>query len=106
MVRDFPGVRVAKAELDSDPYLLGVANGVLDLRTGTRIENRPELRITRYAKAAYRPDTEAPTFRRFMDEICLGRQDLVDFLQEVFGFFDARRGIHMTKRSPSGAAIR
>lgn len=43
LVRDMPGVRVAKAELDSDPYLLGVANGVLDLRTGTLIENRPEL---------------------------------------------------------------
>jgi hypothetical protein len=27
MVRDFPDVRVAKAELDSDPCLLGVANG-------------------------------------------------------------------------------
>ena len=86
MVRDLPKVRVAKAELDSDPYLLGVANGVLDLRTGTLIENRPELRITRYARAAYRPDAEAPIFRRFVDEICLGRQDLVDFLQEVFGY--------------------
>lgn len=86
MVRDFPGVRVAKAELDSDPCLLGVANGVLDLLTGTLIENRPELLITRYAKAAYRPGVEAPTFQRFMDEICLGRQDLVDFIQEVFGY--------------------
>ncbi|WP_148208326.1 DNA primase family protein [Solidesulfovibrio magneticus] len=86
MVRDLPKVRVAKAELDSDPYLLGVANGVLDLRTGTLIENRPELRITRYASAAYRPDAEAPIFQGFMRQICLGRQDLVDFLQEVFGY--------------------
>lgn len=86
MVRDFPGVRVSRAELDSDPCLLGVANGVLDLLTGTLIENRPELLITRYANAAYRPDVKAPIFRRFMDEICMGRQDLVDYLQEVFGY--------------------
>ena len=87
-VRDFPvpGVKVSKAELDQDPCLLGVANGVLDLRTGTLIENRPDLRITRYANAAYRPEAEAPIFKRFMDEICLGRQDLVDYLQEVFGY--------------------
>jgi len=86
MVRDLPDVRVSKAELDSAPYLLGVADCVLDLRTGTRIENRPELRITRYANAAYRPEAEAPIFRRFMGEICLDRQDLVDFIQEVLGY--------------------
>ncbi len=86
MVRDLPDVRVSKAELDNDPYLLGVANGVLDLRTGALTENRPEQRITRYANAAYRPGAKAPTFLRFMDEICLGRQDLVEFLQEVFGY--------------------
>jgi putative DNA primase/helicase len=87
-VRDFPvpGVKVSRAELDSDPYLLGVANGVLDLRTGTLIENRPELRITRYARAAYRPDAEAPIFQGFIRQICLDRQDLVDYLQEVFGY--------------------
>ena len=86
LVRDLPGVRVSKAELDRDPYLLGVANGVLDLRTGTLVENRPDLLITRYANAAYRPDAEAPIFQRFMDEICLGRQELVDFIQEVLGY--------------------
>ena len=86
LVRDLPGVRVSKAELDRDPYLLGVANGVLDLQTGTLIENRPDLLITRYANAAYRPDAEAPIFQRFMDEICLGRQELVDFIQEVLGY--------------------
>ena len=87
-VRDFPvpGVKVSKAELDQDPCLLGVANGVLDLRTGTLIENRPDLRITRYARAAYHPDAEAPIFLQFMSQICLGRQDLVDYLQEVFGY--------------------
>lgn len=85
LVRDFAGVRVSKDELDSDPFLLGVANGVVDHRTGTLIENRPELLITRYANAAYHPDAKAPIFLRVMDEICLGRQGLVDFLQEVFG---------------------
>ena len=85
-MRDFPGVKVSKAELDQDPYLLGVANGVLDLRTGILVENRPELRITRYARAAYRPDAEAPLFLQFISQICLGRQELIDYLQEVLGY--------------------
>jgi len=86
LVRDQVGVRVSKAELDKDPYLLGVANGVLDLRTGALIQNRPELLITRYARAAYRPDAEAPIFLLFMSQICLGRQDLIDYLQEILGY--------------------
>ena len=86
LVRDQIGVRVSKAELDQDPYLLGVANGILDLRTGALIQNRPELLITRYARAAYRPDAEAPISLQFMSQICLGRQDLIDYLQEVLGY--------------------
>jgi len=86
LVREQLGVRVSKAELDQDPHLLGVPNGVVDMRTETLIENRPELLITRYARAAYRPDAEAPIFLQFMSQICLGRQDLIDYLQEVLGY--------------------
>jgi len=86
LVRDMPGVRVSKTQLDKDPCLLGVANGVLDLRTGTLIENRPEWLITRYAKAAYQKGAKARKFLRFMSQICLGRQDLVDYIQEALGY--------------------
>ena len=86
LVRDLPGVRVSRADLDLDPCLLGVANGVLDLLTGELIPNRPELRITRYAKAAYRPNANAPIFLGFLNQVCLGRQDLVDFIQEILGY--------------------
>jgi putative DNA primase/helicase len=86
LVRDMPGVRISTAALDPNPFLLGVKNGVLDLRTATLIENHPEMLITRYANAAYRQDAEAPIFLGFMDQICLGRQDLVDYIQKTLGY--------------------
>jgi len=87
MFRDMPGVRISKNKLDQAPYLLGVASGdVIDLRTGTLIQNRPGLLITRYANAGYDPSAKAPIFLQFMSQICLGRQNLIDYLQEILGY--------------------
>ena len=86
LVRDLPGVRVSKAELDPNPHLLGVANGVLNLLSAKLVENRPDLLITRYANAAFQPKATAPNFLRFIYQVCLGRKALVDFLQEILGY--------------------
>jgi len=84
-LKDEPGIRISQVALDSDPCLLGVENGVLDLRSGILRANTPSHLITRYARAAYLPNALAPTFMQFLSQICLGRQDLMDFLQEVLG---------------------
>jgi putative DNA primase/helicase len=85
-VKGFPGVRISQAELDSDPLLLGVANGVLNLLTGQLVPNSPDLLITRYARAKFIPDAKAPMFMKYMQEVCMGRQELVDFVQEILGY--------------------
>ena len=85
-LKNMPGVCISQSTLDSDPCLLGVANGVLDLRTGILRENTPGDLITRYARAAYNPKAKPKKFQKFLNQVCLGRQDLVDFLQEMLGY--------------------
>ena len=50
-----PRVRVEVPEWDSDPYLLGVKNGVVDLRTGELFMGRPDLNITKHSPVSYAP---------------------------------------------------
>jgi len=86
LAKDMPGVSISQADLDIDPYMLGVKNGVVDLRTGDLLPNDPKFLITRYARAAYFPDASAPLFERVVAEACLNRQGLIYCIQEIFGY--------------------
>ena len=63
-------VRIVSApELDADPWLLNVANGTVDLRTG---ELRPHSRADLMSKlipVAYDPSAQCPLFMRFLYQI-------------------------------------
>lgn len=64
-----PRVGMPADALDRDPWLFGVANGVVDLRTGElRAAAREDL-VTKGSRVPYRPDATAPRFRAFVDEI-------------------------------------
>ncbi len=71
--------------LDSDPYLLGVKNGVIDLRTGTLQEARRENYITKIANVNFYPDASSPVFRSFLEKI-QPDPEIRKFLQRWFGY--------------------
>ncbi len=80
-----PGIPVLVDELDRDPWLLAVANGTLDLRTGTlRPADRADL-ITKGSPVAFDPAATAPTFERFLAEI-LPDPEVREFLQRWAGY--------------------
>jgi putative DNA primase/helicase len=54
---------------DSTPGLLGVPNGVVDLRTGEQRDGRPEDRITMQAAVEYNPSARAPRWEQFIDQV-------------------------------------
>ena len=60
---------IAEAALDTDPYLLGVQNGVVDLRTGALRPDAREDFVTRRCAYAYRTDATAPRWVKFVDEV-------------------------------------
>ncbi len=73
------------ADLDADPYLLNVANGTLDLRTGQLRDHDPADRCTKVTTAAYRPDaTAGGEWRAFLQRV-LPDVQVREFLQRLTG---------------------
>ncbi len=80
------GMPVQPDDLDVDPMLLGVANGVLDLRGGgLRPHSRDDL-LTKLVPVAYDPATACPRWRAFLDRVFAGDADVVDFVQRAVGY--------------------
>ena len=70
---------------DGDPWLLGVSNGVLDLRTGVLRPGSPADRITVHTDVAYTRDATCQRWERFLDEVFAGDEELVDYIARAVG---------------------
>jgi putative DNA primase/helicase len=81
-----PRVLVGVENWDSDETLLGVANGVIDLRTGELLRGRPDLYITRRAPVAYTPGMRNVKWEQFLDFATNGDKELQDWLQRAAGY--------------------
>lgn len=71
---------------DTNPDLLNVANGTLDLRTGELRPHRQDDWITRVVPVAWNPDAKCPLWERFLDRIMGGNNRLKDFLARAVGY--------------------
>ncbi|HLF78550.1 MAG TPA: phage/plasmid primase, P4 family [Dehalococcoidia bacterium] len=71
---------------DKDPWLLGVANGVVDLRSGCLVPGVPAQRITRFVNVRFDPLAECPRWLLFLDEVFPADRDLVDFIWKAIGY--------------------
>jgi putative DNA primase/helicase len=83
---DLPGIVLQGGELDADPWLLGVPNGTIDLRTGRLREARREDLITLQAGAPFDPSAKAPAWERFLGEVFGGDQDVIAYVRRVAGY--------------------
>ncbi|MBI4304840.1 MAG: bifunctional DNA primase/polymerase [Chloroflexi bacterium] len=73
-------------EWDADPLLLGVQNGVVDLRTGTLRAGRTDDKITMRVAAPFDPNARCPRFSVFLSEIFEGDVDLIQYEWRAFGY--------------------
>ena len=80
------GMAVTAKSLDADPFLLGVTNGVLDLRTGKFRETRREDFITKQAGTHYDPDAQCPVWTKFLHRVFDGNEELIQFIQRAVGY--------------------
>lgn len=71
---------------DSDPWLLGVANGVVDLRTGALREGKQSDKITLHSKIAFDPTATAPRWEQFISEVFDGNTELIEYVQRAVGY--------------------
>jgi len=74
------------SEFDTDPWLLNVDSGTLDLRTGERKTHERCDMLTKLAPVEYDPDAKAPTWEAFLQRIMAGNEDLIGFLQRAVGY--------------------
>lgn len=81
-----PELRVEVAELDKDKALLGVANGMVDLRTGRLLPPDPRALITRVTGVRYVEGAECPVFERTVREVFKGQEAMPGFIQRLVGY--------------------
>ncbi|HEE9874043.1 TPA: hypothetical protein R8G32_002212 [Citrobacter braakii] len=82
-----PKVEIRTVELDADPMLVRVKNGVIDLKTQRYRENRRQDLITSVCPVAYDPKAVCPTWDRFIAEITCGDAQLAAFFRRMVGYF-------------------
>lgn len=86
-----PRMKVPSTALNSDPYLLVVPNGTLDLRTRKRRDSMPEDLNTQSAAVMFDPDATCPTWERHIELVTshsLGNPDpvLAAYVQRWCGY--------------------
>jgi len=81
-----PGMAVTVDELDQDPHLLGVRNGVVDLRTSSLFSNESRHLITRYCNARFSEDSICPRWLKFLNEVFEGDQETITSVQLLLGY--------------------
>lgn len=82
-----PRIGVPVEYWDSDPHLLGVSNGVVNLKTGELIQGRADLHITRRAPVAYQKGFGSlPRFQEFLDFATHGDREYQQWLQKAVGY--------------------
>ncbi len=85
LAKSEPGMTVSLNEFDDDPWLLGVQNGVIDLRTGRLLPVSPKVRVSKRCNAMFDPDADCPRFKQFLAEIQPDEEVRV-YLQRLAGY--------------------
>jgi putative DNA primase/helicase len=86
LAKSIPSIIVRATDLDKDPFLLGLKNGTLNLRTGKlRAADKADL-ITQQAPIQFDPEAKCPEFERFLATVMRGDQELVDYIQRMMGY--------------------
>jgi putative DNA primase/helicase len=80
-----PGIPVFVDGLDADPWSLSVANGTLDLRTGTLRPQRRQDLITKTSPVEYSCEATCPRFEEFLER-ALPDPEVKSFVQRAVGY--------------------
>ena len=71
---------------DGDGWLLGVANGVVDLRTGELRKGRREDRVTLHAETEFEAGAACPLWRESLLGIFEGDAEVIEYVQRAAGY--------------------
>jgi putative DNA primase/helicase len=80
------GIAATPQVFDSDPYLLGVLNGVVDLRSGKFRPGRQDDFLTKRAGTEFVEGATCPIWEAFLRDIFAGDEALLTFFQNAIGY--------------------
>ncbi|KKM28020.1 hypothetical protein LCGC14_1568920, partial [marine sediment metagenome] len=81
-----PGIVSSGEEWDRDPWLLGVQNGAIDLKTGVFRPGTPEDMITKQCAFPWDTEAEFPVWAATVADIFKDNPALVPYFQKVMGY--------------------
>jgi putative DNA primase/helicase len=73
-------------EWDSDPWSLGVGNGVVDLRTGELRNGKQCDLITMHTEVGFDPAARCPRWLRFLDDVFSSDRELIGYVHRSVGY--------------------
>lgn len=86
LAKSEPGIPILPDEVDKDLWLLNVANGTLNLKSGELLPHKREHLLTKISPVEYRPETPCPFWLEHLNKIFQGNVGLISFLQVALGY--------------------
>jgi putative DNA primase/helicase len=80
------GISVSHEIFDTNPWILNVDNGLVNLRTGQLQDHRPEDYCTKLSPTTFDPKALSPRWERFILEIMLANGEMAAFLRRLTGY--------------------
>lgn len=81
-----PRIQMEISDWDKDPYLLGVKNGVVNLKTGQLHEGDIKSHITRVSPISYNQGATSVKWTTFLNEAFGGDQEYIEWTQKAVGY--------------------
>lgn len=86
MAKSEDEVDCGEADFDSNPWLLNVLNGTIDLRTGELGPHRQEDFISKLVHVEYDPNANSELWEKTLLELFEGRQETSRYVQRAVGY--------------------
>lgn len=84
-IENGPGIIGEK--FDCKPWLLACKNGVVNLNTGEVKDGERDEHLTKATPHNFEGmDSPCPVWEQFLDDIFLGKKDLISYVQRLFGY--------------------
>ncbi len=77
---------IQSSEFDSNPDLIGVRNGVVNLRTGEKREGKREDYILNKSHVTFKESDDCPLWKEKVKEIFGGDENLINFFHKAIGY--------------------
>ncbi len=80
-----PKVSVKPSDLDTNPWLLNVDNGTIDLKMGTLLPHDRKYLITKISPVAFDSKADCPRFKKFLVEVLMDNE-VIRYVQKALGY--------------------